>query len=53
MDAATVAEAGYRGLMKNKPVIIPGFKNSFLAFSVRFVPRKMAVRIARKLQSRI
>jgi len=52
MDAATVAEAGYRGLMKNKPVVIPGFKNSFLAFTVRFVPRKMAVRITRKLQSR-
>ncbi len=52
MDAATVAEAGYQGLMKDKPVVIPGFKNSFLAFTVRFMPRNMVVRITRKLQSR-
>jgi len=37
MDARTVAEAGYRGLMAGKPVVIPGLMNKLLAQSVRSV----------------
>ena len=50
MDARTVAEAGYRGLMAGKPVAISGFKNWLVAQSVRFSPRQMVVGIVRKLQ---
>ena len=50
MDARTVAEAGYRGLMAGKPVVIPGLMNKLLAQSVRFSPRWMVTKIARKMQ---
>jgi short-subunit dehydrogenase len=46
MDAKTVAEAGYDGLMRGKRVIIPGFKNKLLAFSTRFASRKTTTAIA-------
>ena len=50
MDARTVAEDGYRGLMAGKPVVISGFKNWLLAQSIRFSPRRMVTAIARKIQ---
>jgi uncharacterized protein len=50
MDARTVAEDGYRGLMVGRPVVIPGFKNWLLAQSVRFSPRSMVTAIARRIQ---
>jgi short-subunit dehydrogenase len=50
MDARTVAEDGYRGLMAGKPVVISGLKNWLVAQSVRFAPRRMVAAIARKLQ---
>jgi uncharacterized protein len=50
MDARTVAEAGYRGLMAGKPVVIPGLLNKVLAQSVRFSPRSLVTKIARKMQ---
>ena len=50
MDARTVAEDGYRGLMEGKPVVISGFKNWLVAQSVRFSPRRMVTAIARKMQ---
>jgi uncharacterized protein len=48
--AKEVAEAGYRAMMKKKAVVIPGFKNSFLAFSVRFFPREFITKMARRIQ---
>ena len=53
MDAATVAQAGYRALMTNKTSIVPGFSHRFLAFSTRFVPRQMAAWMARNLQESV
>lgn len=50
MDARTVAEQGYRGLMAGKPVVIAGFKNWILAKAARFSPRPMVIWVARKLQ---
>jgi short-subunit dehydrogenase len=49
-SAKEVAEIGYRAMMKGKPVVIPGFKNSFLAFAVRFFPREFITKMARKIQ---
>ena len=50
MDARTVAEDGYRGMIDGKPVVISGFKNWLVAQSARFAPRRMATAVARKLQ---
>jgi len=40
MSSEDVARLAYNGLMKNKPVIIPGFKNKFLYFMSKVAPRK-------------
>ncbi|MDR6999163.1 SDR family oxidoreductase [Neobacillus niacini] len=40
MDPQSVAKCGFDGLMKNKTVIIPGFKNKLMAKSVGLLPRK-------------
>jgi len=53
MDARTVAEAGYKGLMKGKPVVIPGLMNKIVAQSVRFSPRALVTKIVRKMQEEI
>ncbi|MGB9235574.1 MAG: SDR family oxidoreductase [Terriglobales bacterium] len=52
MDARTVAEDGYRGLMDGKPVVISGFKNWLVAQSVRFAPRRLVTAVARRLQEK-
>ncbi len=49
MDAATVADAGYRGLMKGQHVIVPGLRNKLLALSAPLGPRKLVNAIVRWL----
>ncbi|PFL13746.1 SDR family oxidoreductase [Bacillus cereus] len=49
LDPQTVAKCGFKGLMKNKRVIIPGFKNKFMAKSVGLLPRKWVTIYTRKL----
>jgi short-subunit dehydrogenase len=49
MDAKTVAQDGYRGLMKGKPLVISGFRNLLLAESVRMAPRRLVTAISRKM----
>jgi uncharacterized protein len=51
-SAREVAEFGYRAMMKGKAVAIHGFKNSLLANSVRFGPRSLVVKLARKTQEK-
>jgi short-subunit dehydrogenase len=53
MDARTVAEAGYRGMMAGKSIVIPGVKNKLLAQSVRFSPRSMVTKLVRNMQKEI
>ncbi len=50
MDAETVAGDGYRALFKNKPVVISGFMNKVIAFSIRLTPRRLVTRAIRRLQ---
>jgi uncharacterized protein len=47
MDAAAVADAGYRGMMRGESVIIPGLRNRLLALAARLGPRKVVVAAAR------
>ncbi len=49
-SAADVALTGYRAMMKGKPVVIHGLKNSLMANAVRFFPRGFIVKMARKIQ---
>jgi short-subunit dehydrogenase len=49
-SAREVAEYGYKAMMKGKAVAIPGFKNSVMATSVRFIPRSLVVNAARRIQ---
>ena len=50
MTAAAVAKAGYAGLQRGKTIIIPGFMNKMLAYSVRFTPRQIILAIVGWLQ---
>jgi short-subunit dehydrogenase len=49
MDARTVARSGYRGLLRGQRVVIPGWRNRFLAFAIRLAPRRTTTGIARRL----
>ena len=53
MDAATVARAGYAGLMKGKRLVVPGLGNKLLVQSERFAPRRLVTKIARFLQEQV
>ncbi len=50
MDAKTVAEIGYRAMLKGKSTVIAGRMNWLVAQSTRFAPRTWAAAIARKIQ---
>ena len=52
MDARAVAEAGYRGLLAGKAVVIPGLRNSLLARTVGFFPRGLVTRVVRGIQEK-
>ena len=52
MDARTVAEAGYRGLLAGKTVVIPGLRNNLLARSIGFFPRNLVTRVVRGIQEK-
>lgn len=49
MSATTVAEAGYRAMMRGKLVEIPGVHNKVGAQSIRLAPRSVVLRIVRRL----
>ena len=51
-DAAAVARAGYDGAMRGKRVVVPGLANRVLSLGARVGPRRLATRIARKLQEK-
>ncbi|MFH0985165.1 MAG: SDR family oxidoreductase [Candidatus Omnitrophota bacterium] len=53
MAAAPAAEAAYRGLMKNKRLVIPGFTNKLLAVLVRLAPRSLVMRVTRYLEESV
>lgn len=50
MEAAPAAQAAYRGLMKNKRLVIPGFANKLLTVLVRLSPRRLVIRVTRFLE---
>jgi len=50
MEAAPAARAAYRGLIKGKRLVIPGFTNRLLAILVRFFPRRLVIKVTRFLE---
>ena len=49
MPAGRVARAGYNGYRAGKVVVIPGFRNKLVAFSVRTGPRSLVRKIVKLL----
>jgi len=52
MDAAAVAEIGYRGLLAGRSVVVPGWRNVLGTILVRLLPRRVVTAILRRLQDR-
>jgi short-subunit dehydrogenase len=52
MDAKTVAEQGYRAMLKGKPLKINGALNWITAQATRFAPRTWVAALARRMQER-
>jgi short-subunit dehydrogenase len=44
-SAASVARAGYEGLMHGRRLVIPGFENRVVAFLARLLPRALALEL--------
>jgi uncharacterized protein len=51
-SADTVAEAGYRGLMRGARAVVPGLGNKLITFLIRIVPRRLLLRLVDSRQSR-
>jgi short-subunit dehydrogenase len=45
-----VAEVGYEAMMRGKPYVIPGAGSKFLAFAVRFLPRRFVAKFVHRMQ---
>jgi len=50
MSSASVAQFGYRAMLKGKRVVVPGVRNRLLTQSIRVSPRRLVTTIVRKLQ---
>ena len=50
MSARKVAEIGWDGMKRGKPLVITGAKNRLLAFLTRFAPIQLTASMARKMQ---
>jgi short-subunit dehydrogenase len=53
MDADTVAEAGYRALLRGQTSVVPGLRNQLMAWVTRFIPRSTAARFAMNMQGEV
>lgn len=52
VSARTAARAGYRGLMANRRLVLPGLGVRVIPFLLRFVPRQVVLAAAGRLQTR-
>jgi len=49
MSASSVAEAGYRAMMRGKLVEVPGLHNKIGAQTIRIAPRRAVLKVVRRL----
>ncbi len=52
VPARDVATAGYRGMLRGDPLVIPGLGNKALVQALRVSPRRLVTAISRRLQER-
>ncbi len=52
MSAKEVAEYGYKALIKNKAICIPGFMNKVLVFLSKLSPTTLNAKIVNKIQNK-
>jgi short-subunit dehydrogenase len=52
MDARTVAEIGYRGLMRGKRVVIAGLTNQVASFFAKRAPQRLTSAIVRRVHAK-
>lgn len=52
MSAEKVAEIGYQSLMDGERVVVPGLMNKLQIFLLRFLPRRMVVKLAQGMLQR-
>ena len=50
--ASSVARAGYRGMLKGRPVVVPGLANKILVQSLRVSPRALVRRLSGALMGK-
>jgi short-subunit dehydrogenase len=53
MTAPDVAAAGYAAMRAGKPVVVTGAVNKVMAAGTRFIPRRLAARLARMAQENV
>jgi len=53
MDARTVAEAGYRGMMHGKRVVIPGLTNKIASAFAKRLPVRLTTAIVRRIHNAV
>lgn len=53
MDAKVVAETAYKGLMKNKRLVIPGSKNKVAIILSKFLPGNISAYFVKKIQKKL
>ena len=51
-SAVSVAAAGYRGLMRGQRTVVPGLINKLVIAIIKFVPRRLLLRLVDSRQSR-
>jgi hypothetical protein len=51
VDPDVVVRAGYHGMMKGKPVVVPGALNNALVFLLRLFPRRVVTSVVRQVQT--
>jgi short-subunit dehydrogenase len=49
-SAEQVAEAGYRGLMAGRRLVLPGLGNKLVTLALRIVPRRMVLNVVASRQ---
>jgi short-subunit dehydrogenase len=52
LPARAVAEAGYRGMLRGRPLVIPGLGSKAVVQALRVSPRRLVTRMSRKLQEK-
>lgn len=53
MDPASVAQIGYRAMMRGKPLVIAGFKNQVMMWGSKLSPRGIPIAVVRRLHQRV